>query len=135
MKQFDFNVHLVNHIPIDDLIRNDFENDPQPSQSLRYLFKYLENQHQNIKALWDDIQVSLMISEVCFTLILLLPLFIIKNLLIKTMFLAEPYLLTEYRKSRPGSISLSDSVCFQLLRFNLLIDANLKPWLIEVSEI
>ena len=58
----------------------------------------------------------------------------LKDMVTKTIFLVEPHLLTAYEKCRPGSVESSESVCFELLAFDLLLDKNLRPWLIDVSN-
>ena len=50
------------------------------------------------------------------------------------MFLVEPHLLTAYRTCRPGSLTSSESVCFEVLVFDILIDEHLKPWMIGVNR-
>ena len=55
-------------------------------------------------------------------------------MVLKTIFLAEPYLFTSYRKCRPGSLPINESVCFELLGFDILIDKNFKPRIIEVHS-
>lgn len=55
-------------------------------------------------------------------------------MVLKTIFLAEPYLFTSYRKCRPGTLPTNESVCFELLGFDILIDKNYKPRIIEVHS-
>lgn len=56
----------------------------------------------------------------------------IKDVLIKTLITGEPSLKHLYRSCQPED--LENQLCFQILGFDIMLDANLKPWLIEVNH-
>ena len=57
----------------------------------------------------------------------------ISEMLVKTLLVAEPHIQHAYRMCRPGASPSQDSVCFEILGFDVLIDRKLRPWLLEVS--
>ncbi|XP_039259951.2 tubulin polyglutamylase TTLL7-like [Styela clava] len=56
------------------------------------------------------------------------------DLLVKTLIVVSPHILHSYRMSRPGTPPHADSVCFEVLGFDIFLDRKLKPWLLEVNR-
>ena len=55
----------------------------------------------------------------------------IKDIVIKTIIVGQPYMNHMYRVCQPEC--LDNSMCFQVLGFDIMIDKNFRPWLIEVN--
>jgi Tubulin-tyrosine ligase family len=55
----------------------------------------------------------------------------IKDIVVKTLITAQPYLSHLYKVCQPEC--LDNSMCFQILGFDVLIDSKFKPYLLEVN--
>jgi tubulin polyglutamylase TTLL6/13 len=56
----------------------------------------------------------------------------IKDIIIKTVIAGQPELAHLYRSCQPDDVE--NSMCFEILGFDILIDSKMKPWLIEVNH-
>lgn len=79
-------------------------------RSLRSVFVHLQAHGCDIKALWAKIA----------------------DIVIKTLCSIQPTLAHTYRSCRPNDPS--DAMCFELLGFDILLDSNYTPYLLEVNH-
>ena len=56
----------------------------------------------------------------------------IKQIIVKTLIVGQPFLSHLYRSCQPDDVD--NSMCFQILGFDIIIDSNCKPWLLEVNK-
>lgn len=106
-------MHLTNYSvnKHNEFYKKNVSPDAGSKRSIRYFNEHLREKDIDVALLWRNIA----------------------DMIIKTLLVAEPHVLHAYRMCRPGVPSYTDSVCFEVLGFDVLIDQKQRPWLLEVS--
>ena len=56
----------------------------------------------------------------------------IKDTIVKSLLVVQPSLAHTYRSCQPDDVE--NSMCFEILGFDIFLDNKLKPWILEVNH-
>ncbi|BFZ00035.1 hypothetical protein BsWGS_03074 [Bradybaena similaris] len=107
-------MHLTNYSvnKRNELYDKNMAFDTGSKRSIRYFNEYLQRSDIDVSVLWRRIA----------------------DIIVETLLVAQPHVLHAYRMCRPGVLFGSNSVCFEILGFDIMIDRKLQPWLLEVNR-